>query len=395
MEDEPKIPDNEFLDGIRERLKSTGQAVVIIDSGVMKFAKFASLLIGIFALIGLTLFGVNIEETAKNLREAKDKLEAANSLLAERNQELELLLQEARVKLDRLDKLEADAKLNADRNLEQTMSAFADFVRAAPDANVQDKEERGKWASVTRDYFNKNIAFATEIGLISVRISMLRRLAKLEREMDNTEAFETHFEAAIRLANAEGRFSLAGELQVEYATARVSSSPSSSVSVIVKSRRLLESAIANFDRAGDTTAKVTALLKLAEVHELDRSYKLALETLNAARKIYRNLEISEELLSIINQQARMLEQLGDTDGAMRQIRESISIAEDLDDFDFAWNKYVKLARMAENENQKIISLCLALGALKNVEGRESKLKRLLSRAERIAEGFRPSDDCKE
>ena len=48
-----------------------------------------------------------------------------------------------------------------------------------------------------------------------------------------------------------------------------------------------------------------------------------------------------------------------------------------------------------NSESSIVLVADAWEALKNVEGRDSKLERFLSRAERIAKDFMPSDDCKE
>ncbi len=77
--------------------------------------------------------------------------------------------------------------------------------------------------------------------------------------------------------------------------------------------------------------------------------------------------------------------------AKRLITESISIAEDLDDFDFAANGYLRLARLTNQPSNRTTMLCLAWESLQQQDNRSARqVERFRKKAQRMQGDFTTS-----
>ena len=305
--------------------------------------------------------------------------------MVEANQELKEIQQE-----------EERVRRIADRNLEQAITTFADLIlEANVNSEAEGSDDTRRLAGIMRNYLARNIDFARQEQHTAVEIAMLRRLALLEYDLRNERMFIEHFDTAIALAEREERFDMAADLQVEYADVRVKSFSHQGAPVTAKARLLLQSALLNYERelANRTRddriqlAMAVAHKRLAETFELEDANELALDHLDRARALHMELRPSDEQLTVIDRQARLYEALGEIGTAKRLINESISVAEDIEKYNFVSDKHLKLARLSNEPNETTTQLCLAWEALERLDPDQSKRLRFESRAVRVQEDF--------
>lgn len=405
---EDTLTDQEFLKQIRERLQKTGNFVLIVDSANVQFARIVSVVLGIGALILLTLFGFNIEKMGDELTSANETLTEANAsldgatiALTNKTEVFETRFEDAMARaneqLEAIDDEKTRVRRIADRNLEQAVTTFADLISEAyVGSGSEGPENRERQAAIFRSYLQKNIDFARQEGNTEVEIAMLRSLAFLERDLNNLSDFNEYFETAIEIARREELFMLAAELQVEYARNRLINFSLQGAPVTAKARLLLQKALLNYESVGLLRDEEDAQLqfamaethtRIAETFELEASPELALEELWKARVLFMKLPPSDEHLNVMAFQARLNEQLGDLETATRLINESISVAEDLGKFNFILDKHLKLASLSDDPNEKTTQLCRAWNALKRTDPDERKSQRFLKRAEKVLAEF--------
>ncbi len=399
--------DSDALQDLRTQLSDGGHAIIIVDAGLMKFAKFAACLLGLFALIGVIFFGFDVKKAAgevatanKQISEAQRKLDQTRDVVSREKDALDGLMTEAGEMLRRLEQQEARATQIADQSLEQTMSTFADYVRstapsvgdAVSEEDTASKVEAEKLKTALGNFYNSNIEFAKAVNLPAVEVGMLGRHALLEWEIGNVSTAEDKFEAAIRLALAHQRYDLAAEIQMRYADLIKKSFFTDRSPATVKARRRYEDAIDSFKETGNLKGTALALDSVAQTYQLDLDFDRALKTLAEARAIHRQLkEVSYDELTVINRMADIEEEVGRISTAKRLITESISIAEDLDDFDFAANGYLRLARLTNQPSNRTTMLCLAWESLQQQDNRSARqVERFRKKAQRMQEDFTTS-----
>lgn len=358
MSEPDRISDQEFLDQLVERLKSSGHRLVFVDRGLIQFSKVASAFLGLFLLIGITFFGLDFKEAADELAKTrseiqdgrtqlKDSLAEAKDMskeISRKSVEIEEKLTAVEYKLVKAENLVRDS---FNRSLISLTSVVAETV---PYKDI----------GILRDFYRTNLTFAKEKELNYLRIEYLRRLAVLEWFDSNRNLSRSLFHEAIEVALEHQEELIAAEILTREGQFELSIFHEEGQVAVAKAKRLFHRALMLFQTTGDITGQGEAFRSIGEAHRLEGNVQQALEFFGRARQTYLSGNRSERdellALSLIADTHR---ELGHTADAAEYYSESVSIAEALHEYHFASEFALELAKLQEKGASQLTYLCTA------------------------------------
>ncbi len=105
---------------------ASDQVVYIVDQGLVRFGKFAVTILAIFTLVGIYLFGIDIEDTREKFSKAKDDIETLQGEMEKQRDSLKKIALEIDAKKTELDTALVKAKATLpefDRAVSNTKAA--------------------------------------------------------------------------------------------------------------------------------------------------------------------------------------------------------------------------------------------------------------------------------
>jgi len=362
MIDADKITDEEFLEELAARLKSSGHGLIFVDRGLIRFSKFAATFLGMFLLIGIVFFGIDLEQAVDELQSVSKEMEAARQELGEIQSsarfESKNIIKEINDILSDVERIKNDIEkeVNLANNLTKdsirsTLSSMTELVSQ----NVP-KHEFKK----LREFYTANLDFAKREELPLVRIELLSKLAYFEWWAGDRPKSRDYYDQAVKMALEHGEQGIAGVVLVQAAELENTRSEEDGQVAFARANRLSSRALRIFEASDDAAGKAAALRLLAITYVLAGNDVQALDYLQKARRQYRDLDTKGGgELDVVSTLAEFHQQRDNPADAIIYYSESVSIAEKLQKYLFASDYALKLAALHEEGHLRLTYLCAA------------------------------------